>query len=58
MTFVVTVAVAAVVIGVATGALVVNAAAFFNVVVEDTEPVENLTREELMAELTTTLHAV
>ncbi|MGW0858047.1 sporulation delaying protein family toxin [Streptomyces sp. NPDC002690] len=58
VTFVVTVAVAAVVIGVATGALVVNAAAFFNVVVDDTEPEENLTREEIVAELTTTLHAV
>ncbi|MFD6532730.1 sporulation delaying protein family toxin [Streptomyces sp. NPDC060184] len=57
VTFVVAVAVAAVVIGVATGAFVVNAAAYINVVVEDTEPVENLTRDELVAVLTTDLRA-
>ncbi|MGW2473198.1 sporulation delaying protein family toxin [Streptomyces sp. NPDC001665] len=54
VTLVVAVAVAAVVIGVATGAFVVNAAAYINVVV-DTKPSQGLPKDVLLAGLTKTL---
>jgi len=57
VTLVVAVAVAAVVVGVATGAFVVNAAAYINVVV-DTKPSQGLPKDELLAGLTKTLRAV
>ncbi|MEV0008722.1 sporulation delaying protein family toxin [Streptomyces sp. NPDC051840] len=57
VTLVVAVAVAAVVIGVATGAFVVNAAAYINVVVS-TKPSQGLPKDELLAGLTKTLKTV
>ncbi|MGW9299372.1 sporulation delaying protein family toxin [Streptomyces cyaneofuscatus] len=55
---VVSVAVAAVVVAVATGGFFVNAAAVINVVVDSETPLENLSRDELVAGLTTVLRTV
>ncbi|MFE4690164.1 sporulation delaying protein family toxin [Streptomyces sp. NPDC056749] len=55
---VVSVAVAAVVVAVATGGFFVNAAAVINVVVDTEAPVENLSRDELVAELTRVLSTI
>ncbi|HBF80599.1 MAG TPA: sporulation delaying protein family toxin [Streptomyces sp.] len=55
---VVSVAVAAVAVAVATGGFFVNAAAVINVVVDSEAPMENLTRDELVAGLTKVLRTV
>ncbi|MFE4450040.1 sporulation delaying protein family toxin [Streptomyces sp. NPDC056796] len=55
---VVTVAVAAVAVAVATGGFFINAAAVINVVVDSEAPMENLSRDELVAGLTRTLRTV
>nr|WP_202462393.1 sporulation delaying protein family toxin [Streptomyces sp. SID8374] len=55
---VVTVAVAAVVVAVATGGFFINAAAVINVVVDSEAPMENLSRDELVAGLTKVLRTV
>lgn len=55
---VVSVAVAAVVVAVVTGGLFINAAAVINVMVDSEAPMENLSRDELVAGLTTVLRTV
>ncbi|MFC9177503.1 sporulation delaying protein family toxin [Streptomyces sp. NPDC057107] len=55
---VVAVAVAAVVVAVATGGFFINAAAVINVVVREPAPMETLSRDELVAGLTTVLRTI
>ncbi|NYS17833.1 hypothetical protein HFP43_05295 [Streptomyces sp. SJ1-7] len=52
------VAVAAVVVAVATGGFFINAAAVINVVVREPAPMETLSRDELVAGLTTVLRTI